>query len=252
MIVALTIAALVTSIISGILGMGGGILLLATLLSFLPHGQAIPVHAGVQIVSNSTRALALLRHVDWGVVGRFTTGAVPGMAAGYLLLRWLGQPDASEPYLKMLVGIYVLGAAFWPAGEKARESGAARREFGRMGFVAGVAALTVGAVGPLIAPLFARHDYVKERLVATKAMCQMVTHVCKLPAFYLLETIPAGLFLQLMVVMSAAAIVGTLIGRQLLKRVSETMFRRAYRVLLVLTGAKVLLVDGILKIMEVN
>ncbi|MCH8054217.1 MAG: sulfite exporter TauE/SafE family protein, partial [Planctomycetes bacterium] len=40
----LALAAFATSIISGIIGMGGGILLLATMLSFLSHAETIPAH----------------------------------------------------------------------------------------------------------------------------------------------------------------------------------------------------------------
>ncbi len=77
----LALAAFVTSIISGIIGMGGGLLLLATMLSFLSHAETIPAHGAVQLVSNGTRLLVFLRHVDVKTVLRFAAGAVPGSTA---------------------------------------------------------------------------------------------------------------------------------------------------------------------------
>jgi uncharacterized membrane protein YfcA len=73
----LLLAALATSVISAIIGMGGGILLLAVMFCFLDHGRAIPVHAVTQLSSNSTRLIAYAGHIDWSVVRRFFLGCCP-------------------------------------------------------------------------------------------------------------------------------------------------------------------------------
>ena len=90
-------AAFLTAMLSGIIGMGGGMLLLATLFCFLPHSEAIPVHATVQLASNGTRILAFLRDVHWRTIGRFVAGAVPGGALGILILASTGPPETAEP-----------------------------------------------------------------------------------------------------------------------------------------------------------
>ncbi|MBN2559571.1 MAG: TSUP family transporter [Phycisphaerae bacterium] len=64
MIPILALAALLTATLSGIIGMGGGMLLLATMFCFLPYGQAVPLHAVVQLVSNSTRIVVFWKNVD--------------------------------------------------------------------------------------------------------------------------------------------------------------------------------------------
>ncbi|MBU0717366.1 MAG: TSUP family transporter, partial [Planctomycetes bacterium] len=102
----LAIAALLTSMISAILGMAGGVLLLATMLCFLSHADSIPTHAAVQIASNGTRVLAFVHNVDRVAYGRFVLGALPGAGIGMLLLWLLGQPEESEPYLKTIVGAF--------------------------------------------------------------------------------------------------------------------------------------------------
>ena len=117
-----------------------------------------------------------------------------------------------------------------------------------MGVAAGSAALTVGAVGPLIAPLFARRDFVKERLIATKAVCQLSLHLIKIPAFVMLRSLDLGRLGGLALLMIALVIPGTLVGKRLLNRVSEDHFRVAFRVALTLAGLKVLIVDGIVGI----
>jgi uncharacterized membrane protein YfcA len=240
----LAIAAFVTAMISGILGMAGGVLLLATLFCFLPHGEAIPTHAAVQIVSNSTRVLALWSHVDWRTVVRFCLGAMPGAVIGTYLLWALGEPGQSEPYLKILVGVYILALTLVPTGD-GRSSAMVWWDFPLVGLAAGTAALTVGAMGPLIAPMFARRNFVKERLVATKAVCQAIVHVTKIPAFLWLGSLDLEKLGLMTLLMIGMVIPGTLVGKRILKHVSEKQFVALYRIALVFAGLKILLYDGL-------
>jgi uncharacterized membrane protein YfcA len=247
--VVLPLVALLTATLSATVGMGGGMLLLATLFCFMSHSEAIPSHGAVQLISNSTRTLAFLQHVDWRTVGRFVLGMVPGACLGLILLSWLGEPRGSEPWLKSLVGAYILGSLVTPRASK-ETSPSTWWDFPLLGIAAGTAAFTVGAVGPLIAPLFARRSFVKERLVATKALCQSFIHIAKVPGFLLLrsyenlETLGA-----VTLAMAVLVIPGTLLGRQLLKSVSERRFVLFYRVALLAAGLKVLVVDGVLPLL---
>ena len=50
-------ASLATAGVSAVLGMAGGIMLLAVMLLFLEPAVAIPIHALVQLTSNSSRAV---------------------------------------------------------------------------------------------------------------------------------------------------------------------------------------------------
>lgn len=251
-VIVLAIAALLTSALSAIIGMGGGIMLLAVMFCFLPHSEAIPSHAAVQLTSNGTRILVFLKNVDWRTWARFVVGMAPGMVLGAFLLWKLGEVDDhgnTEPILKLVVGAYILIATFLPKPKKVSGTGA-WWDFPALGLVVGTAALTIGAIGPLIAPLFARRDFVKERLIATKAVCQMTTHLGKIPAFLLiregLEVQELGLLTIVMIVM---VIPGTLIGKKIQKKVSSEQFVLLYKVALTLAGLKVLLWDGVAQLL---
>ena len=251
----LPLAALVTSAISGMLGMAGGMLLLATMFCFLTHAETIPTHATVQLVSNSTRLIAFARHIAWRAVGQFLLGAVPGAVVGTAIYYRWGTPAESEPYLKMLVGGYILVVTFLPKPRKSAQR-LKRWAFPLTGLIAGTVALTVGAVGPLIAPTFARTGFAKEPLVATKAVCQAILHIVKLPVFIIagsmgrFASFDFGQLGALVALMSVMVIPGTLIGKRLLKRVSETQFLTLYRMALIVAGGKVLLYDGLWTLLD--
>ena len=101
------------------------------------------------------------------------------------------------------------------------------------------------ACWPLIAPIFARRGFAKERLIATKAICQLVIHTLKIPAFILLRDLEFGRLGMLALVMICMVIPGTLLGKKIVKDVSERHFKIAYRVALTVAGLKVLLIDGV-------
>ena len=147
------------------------------------------------------------------------------------------------------IGLYIITATFLPK-PKVVQGRDGIRGFTLIGFASGTAGLMVGATGPLIAPLFARRNFVKERLIATKAACQMLTHALKIIAFWMLGTVDLGHFSLLLVTMTAAAVLGTFLGRRILKHVSPAVFVVLYRVALGGAGLKVLIVDGVMKLLE--
>src|SRR6185369_1955157 len=69
-------ASLVTSFISGILGMAGGMIFMGILLALLPVPAAMVLHGISQLAANGWRAILLRDRVEWRVVSRFAAGAL--------------------------------------------------------------------------------------------------------------------------------------------------------------------------------
>src|SRR5689334_7466125 len=76
---ALAIVAVVTSFISGIFGMAGGMLLIGFLLALLPVPVAMVFHGVIQIAANGWRAWLWRHHVRWSVVLQFGAGTVASL-----------------------------------------------------------------------------------------------------------------------------------------------------------------------------
>ena len=72
----LAVSALVTSFISGILGMAGGMILMGILLAVMPLPVAMMLHGITQLASNGWRALMWRREVDWRVFRGYFYGTI--------------------------------------------------------------------------------------------------------------------------------------------------------------------------------
>ena len=243
MLVVLCIGAFIGSTISGLIGMAGGSILLAVmLLAGLDPLTVVPIHAAVQLVSNSTRVYAFRQHFKVSCWAVLALAALPGPIVGLWCLQ---QLDAVT--VKALMGVAIICAAWAPKKGLNRLSD--RTAFGIAGALAGTLGVIVGAVGPLLAPFFLRGGFKKESIIGTKAGCQATIHIIKIAAF-------SGLYpmllvgehrdfdflaqLPMIVPMALTTKVGTYTGKSMLRWVSEKRFILIYKVVLTVLGARLL------------
>lgn len=93
----------VTSLVAGVIGFGGGMLLIAILPTFLPPSLIIPIHGITQLASNSSRMLFSLKDVQWALLPQFLVGSFVGVLLfGYLL------SNISMEYVPVGIGLYIL------------------------------------------------------------------------------------------------------------------------------------------------
>lgn len=238
----LAVAAVATAALSAIVGMAGGIVLLGVMLWFFEPLVAIPLHGLVQLVSNGTRTFVQRRHVDWGIVARYSALLLPAGFVGFAVLRAL-PPDVA----RALIGVFVLVATWRPrwllvgARPERIESG---RRFVWLGGVVGVLNTTVGATGPLIAPFFLGIGLDRHALIGTKAACQALGHLAKL-AIFGVAGFAFGAWAGPLAVLCAAVVVGTALGSAVLGRVSEATFVRLYKVVLTVVALRLVAWDGL-------
>ena len=73
--IAILLTVLATAIISGVLGMAGGLALMAVLASLLSVTGAMILHGAVQATSNGARFVFLRDRMMWGVLPWYAAGA---------------------------------------------------------------------------------------------------------------------------------------------------------------------------------
>jgi uncharacterized membrane protein YfcA len=238
----LSAAALLTSMISAIVGMAGGIILLSVMLLFLEPLVAIPIHGAIQLVSNGTRTWVQRDHVRWNIIAWYCVLLFPMSVVGLGIAREIPPPVA-----RLVIGVFVLFATWAPGllllGTHP-ESTDPRRRFVILGGVVGTINMTVGATGPLLAPFFLNLGLSRQSIIGTKAASQALGHVSKVLVFGV-----AGFafpdYAQLLAAMCVMVILGTWVGSRLLERVSEPWFERAFKTALTLVALRLVIGEGL-------
>ncbi len=146
----LSAASLLTAGVSAVLGMAGGIMLLAVMLLFIEPAYAIPVHSIIQLTSNSSRVVIHAKKIRREVLLPFSLLLLP---AGFLTVPLVQHAPADA--LRFGIGVFVI-IATWKKRWLLLGADPARipvtPRFALVGAVAGAIGPVVGATGPFIAP----------------------------------------------------------------------------------------------------
>lgn len=224
-------ASFFTACFGMITGAGGGPILLALMALVLPPAVLIPVHTVVQLGVGSSRSIILWRFILRPTVLPFLIGSAAGaMVAAPIFVR---LPDA---VLQAVVAIFVLLIAWIPRfGRLGPELG----RFTGLGFVATFLAMFVSSTGPLVAPFVAAISPDRRNYAATTSALLSLTHIVKMVAFGFMG-FAISTYLPLMAAMICSAIFGNLVGRRILDKVPEHLFRVVLKVLLTVLALRLL------------
>ena len=227
----LLVTVLVTSVLSGILGMAGGMLLMAVLVFTLPVAGAMIFHGAVQMLANGSRAWFLREHIQWQILPPYLLGAGVVLA---LLSLFAFVP---EPGLVLIA----IGALPWLAlvfKSINRMHVGDRASAFVCGIVVTTAQLLAGVSGPLLDMFYVNAPLNRHQIIASKGLTQALGHLMKIGYYGALlvwgmsnvETAEAFGDTQLLPLWMFAAgmlmaIAGTRIGTWILERWNEAAFR---------------------------
>ncbi len=227
-------AVLATSILSGVLGMAGGMILMAVLVSTLSVGAAMMLHGAVQATSNGSRSWFLRAHIQWRILPAYVAGGLVTLI-GFSALTLV--PDAD--LILMVVGALPFLARAVP---HLRGLDVTRLPTAALcGLVVTAAQLFAGASGPLLDVFYLNSRLNRFQIIATKAFTQTFGHLLKLIYYGLIvgttDSVDAWVYVAALV----TAVTGTRIGTLALERFSDDGFRRVSSAVILLIAAVVFL-----------
>lgn len=228
----------VTSAISGVLGMAGGMILLGCLVSLLPVATAIIIHAAAQFVANGSRAILHRQHIVWPALRFYTMGLVCATA---LMTMIAFVPDKATVFL--LLGI--LPFAQLAFAKKIHLNILKPWQGLLCGFLSTLLHLGGGVAGMLIDVFFQRTEMTRHQIIATKATTQVMSHTVRFVYFSLLAgsftQSFAGIGITGMALIALASMTGTALSGRVLDRLSDRSFLRITQTVLLVLGAIYLL-----------
>lgn len=220
-----------TSILSGMLGMAGGMILMAVLVSTLSVGAAMMLHGAVQAMANGSRSWFLREHIQWRILPAYALGAILTLT---LFISLTLVPDAN--LILIIVGLLPFLARAVPhlRGLDITHPPTAFS----CGIVVTAAQLFAGASGPLLDVFYLNSPLNRFQIIASKAFTQALGHLLKLFYYGLVIGVVDSVPVWLYGVAIFTAVVGTRLGTWLLTHITDDRFRSV-------SGLVILVIAGI-------
>ncbi len=215
---ALAVTVFGTSILSGMFGMAGGLVLMGALLAFLPVPAAMALHGAAQVSANGWRAVLWRRHIIWRTAAFYCAGGVVAMSFWVVLLFVPSRPLALialglSPYVLML-------APKWLQGDPTRDLHGVLYGIVCVSFM-----MLTGVTGPLLDSFFLKGKLDRRQIVSTKGVCQVFGHLAKIVYFgVLIDPVEFGDWPAYAVAIGVAML-GTTVGGWILARMSNDGYR---------------------------
>lgn len=230
----LGISAFLTSVLSGVIGMAGGVTLFALMTFFMPLESIIPVHGVVQLFSNFSRSYFLKKNINWTVIKFFSWGLLPGVFLALVIRKEAYNPAYIYLFISLLIFYTLIKDRI-----SHKKFHIKFKNYFWVGLLVGCLSILAGTVGPLLAVFFQREDFSKEEIVATKAATQMLTHLMKIPTFLYLS-FSYWEYKYIIVIMIIAAIAGTQLGVRILHKINKRVFFFLFRSALLIAALRLL------------
>jgi len=224
-------AALITSFISGVLSMAGGMILMGIFSFLLAVPAAMMLHGITQTFSNGSRVWWYHHHIRKVVLIPYTLGAFTILGI-FSVTAFI--PPAGLIFL--LIGLFPFLTRMLP------KSFNLDIEQPKIAFLSGlVVTLTqmlAGASGPVLDIFYLQSKLTKEEILGTKAVTQTFGHILKL-IYYGSLMMSAGNSLNgwLITTVIVAALLGNFLGSLIVKRISDVQFKMAGRYIVLIIGA---------------
>jgi uncharacterized membrane protein YfcA len=254
LLVAFTVIA--GSILTFFSGFGLGTLMLPVMALFFSVDLAVIATGIVHLANNLFKFGLVYKHIHFHTLWRFGLPAIVSAFFGAYLLRLTGQLPTIGEYalygkvfsisaLKVVIGLVMIFFAVIELSSRFSKWQVSREYLPVGGIISGFFGGLSGHQGAFRSAFLAKAGLTKEQFVGTSNAIAILIDVSRLSTyftgFYLLKN---ELKEPVIYVAIIAAFLGTIIGQQLMKKVTLTFVQRTVAVLLITMGT--LLIAGIL------
>ena len=211
---------------------GGALIILAVTSVVLPVSAIVPIHSTLLIGSTSTRVAFFWRDIDWRITRPFLVGSVIAVAIGSRVYVELPETIiATAISIVMLIAIWIPGIGWRPK---------LRNPWAIVGFIHSLLS-TLFAYGALFHAVILHTGLKKRQIVGTMAASLTGMSLLKISG-YAFNGFDYGPYLRIIIASIAAALLGTWVGKMVIDRISETVFRTVFKGLVTITAVRLLYV----------
>ena len=209
---------------------GGAMIILAITSAVLPVAAIVPIHSTLLIGSTTSRAIAFRHHIDWRIAGPFLLGSAVAVAIAARI-----YVELPETAIAAAIGVVML-VAIWLPGIPWRPK--IRHPWAIVGFVHSFVS-TLFAYGALMHAIILHTGLGRRAIVGTMAASLTGMGIFKITG-YAWHGFDFSPYLLIIAWSIVAAVLGTWVGRFLIERISESLFRAVFRLLVTVMALRML------------
>jgi len=225
-IVFFAILSFLTSLLTSIFSVGGGLIMLVALAQSFSPATLIPLHGSIQLANNFSRALVYREFFQWNLIKNIVISTMFGAVIGIYLFGTL-----PENLLVMVIAATILFLTWAPIDSLILS---VMKNDWFCGFISGFAGIFVGANGPLVTAYLRTKNLSPEVLVANHGAIMIFQHGIKIVLFASFFNFIILDYFIFILILALTGYAGANLGRRLISKVPFKSFNIILKVLLTL------------------
>ena len=225
-IVLFAILSFLTSLLTSIFSVGGGLIMLVALAQSFSPATLIPLHGSIQLANNFSRVLVYREFFQWNLIKNIVISTMFGAVIGIYLFGTL-----PENLLVMVIAATILFLTWAPIDSLILS---VMRNDWFCGFISGFAGIFVGANGPLVTAYLRTKNLSPELLVANHGAIMIFQHGIKIVLFASFFNFIILDYFIFILILALTGYAGANLGRRLISKVPFKSFNIILKVLLTL------------------
>jgi uncharacterized membrane protein YfcA len=214
----------VTSLLTSIFSLGGGLIMLVALAQSFSPGTLIPLHGAIQLSNNLSRTFVYKEFFEWGLIQNILIATTFGALGGILLFGAI--PEQILIWLRAGTILFLT----WAPLDNFILS--VMRNDWFCGFISGLAGIFIGANGPLVTAYMRTKNLSPEFLVANHGAVMIYQHSIKIILFMYFFSFSLKEYLFFILILAVAGYAGAVLGKRLITSISYESFNIALKLLL--------------------
>ena len=174
-IVFFAILSFLTSLLTSVFSVGGGLIMLIALAQSFSPATLIPLHGSIQLANNFSRTLVYREFVQWQLIKQIVISTMFGALVGIFLFGTL-----SEDLLLILIASTIIFLTWAPIDNFILS---VMKNDWFCGLISGFAGIFVGANGPLVTAYLRTKNLAPEVLVANHGAVMIFQHSVRIVLF---------------------------------------------------------------------
>lgn len=223
------------AIISATFGFGGAIILIPIVALLLPIKKAIVIIAFFFLAVNINKAIFNWKHINWKISLLIMAGAIPFAFGGSLLMNLVCSAVLTR-ILGAIIILYLLNEILNKSKKIKMNNLLIVISSSVYGFFSGI----IGTGDVIKAALLSQIGMTKEKFIATMGITAIFINLAKITTYSKFNIVDKNDTL-LIGGMMISSVLGALIGRNFVKKISDKVFKVVIFSLLAIVGIKMLI-----------